>query len=99
MKLLKVIIFLLLVASCSSFSHNYWLSNENEVKELSAKDSTVEYIDEDDEEERQNKDEEEDLEEYGRLSVLDEEIDEDEEIEEDVRSLAHGSEEEDDYED
>merc|ERR1739838_1131067 len=76
MKLLKFLLPLLLVASCSSFSLSALFSNENQSEELPAEDSAVEEIDEESEDE-----EEEDNVEVESLEEEEEE-DEDEEEEE-----------------
>merc|ERR1712156_730648 len=97
MKLLKVLLPLLLVASVSSFSLDALFSSEteNKVEEIPAAEPAIEEVDEEEEEEEDEEEEEETLE----VAALEEEsVEEEEEEDEEDDLSALEDEEEDDEE-
>merc|ERR1712142_56112 len=81
MQMLKFLLPLLLVASCSAFSLGSLFSSAEAKEELPAVDSEEEFADEIDEDIEEEEDDEEDDEEVEEEEELDEEAEEDEEEE------------------
>merc|ERR1712002_255131 len=91
MKMLKFLLPLLLVASCSSFSLNGLFHSENKAEELPAEESAVQET----EEELEEEDDMDDLDDEEDDEIEDEEDEEEEEIEEDFEVVALEEEEDD----